>query len=329
MARSDPWLLTCLGVAHDLPLLPHWLDHYLGLGIAPDRVIVILNAAEAGDPGLDAATDVLRAARVSRPPVRWIAPYTSGSMWTRRGEVQAQVCDPDDWVLHADVDEFHRWPEPVEDMLARARELDADCMQGVMIDRLASDGALAPVRAAPPILAQFPVRAALQDVFGRRGAPYGRGGTVKLMAGRARHRPARGGHRALPEGGPRYLYGAALDAMRSIDRPAVRFAVPTQVDHVHWTDTLPDRLARRLATPGVSPAGAAYGRDQLDYLAARGGRIDLRDAWVEGRDGAADAWRWPGDLARLRRRGRAWRMAAPALAATDRVRWRLEWALQR
>ncbi len=309
--RTEPiWCVTCVGVGQDLDLLPHWLRHYLDLGIEPGRFVVILNADSADDPGIGRAGEILAEHGVARPPEVWIAPYTSGAMWEQRGAVQARACPPGDWVLNADVDEFHRWPEPVADCLARAAALGADCVQGVMIDRLAEGGALAPVRAAPHILEQFPLRAEAAMAIGGTSPVHGRGGTVKMMAARGRILPHRGGHRPAPGTATRYLYRYPLGSFREIDDPAFRFSVPTQVDHVHWTASLPARLEKRLATPGVSPAGAEYGRRQLDHFARHGGGIGLEQVALE-EDVAPAAVDWPGRLAELRRIGRRKPVTAP------------------
>ena len=327
MPTPSIWLLTCVGVAHDLALLPHWLRHYLDLGIAPERIVVILNAAVEADPGLDRAREILAAHGATRPPEIWIAPYTSGTMWARRGAVQSRICAPGDWVLNADVDEFHRWPEPVADCLARAADLGADCVQGVMIDRLAPGGVLSPVREAPHVLEQFPVRAEVAWSIGGASPVHGRGGTVKMMAARGRHLPHRGGHRPAMGSEVSYLYRYPLGSFREIDDPAFRFSVPTQVDHVHWTETLPARLETRLATPGVSPAGVEYGRRQLDHFGRNAGRIDLAQVALE-EEVAPGTGAWPERLAELRRMGRRKPLTAPVHRLVDRLAGRrTQWLL--
>jgi hypothetical protein len=254
--------------------------------------------------------------------------------------VQADLCAPDNWVMHADVDEFHRWPEPLGACLARAAALGADCVQGVMIDRLAPGGRLAPVLPDPPVLEQFPLRAEVAWSVGGASPVHGRGGTVKMMAARGRLLPHRGGHRPALGSRVRYLYRYPLGSFWEIDDPAFRFSVPTQVDHVHWTDTLPERLRTRLATPGVSPAGAEYGRRQLDHIAAHGGRIALGQVALEGRDGVPPSppprpgapgqvdWPgWPDRLEALRRMGRIKPLISPARRAVRRVAGRRAVAL--
>lgn len=303
--RADPLLITCVGVTHDLPLLPHFLAHYIALGVRPERMFPILNAPREDAPGLAEAHRILAAHGV--PGVAsWIAPYTSAAMWQKRREVQDRVATERDWVLSADVDEFHDYPEPLADFLARMDGLGVTCVQGVFIDRLAEDGRLAPVRESPAVLEQFPIEAdVIWSLAGGKG--YDRRGTVKVMALRPPLRPGRGGHRLEREGAARHVYGHPLGDFPGIDRPAGRFSVPTRVHHVHWTDSLPERLRIRLATPGVSRAGAAYGRIQLDHFEAHGGVALERIARAPG-DEAGD---WQDRMARLRREGRVRRALEP------------------
>ncbi len=301
----DPLLITCVGVTHDLALLPHFLAHYTALGVKPERIRPILNATEPDDPGLAEARDILAAHGVTAAE-NWIAPYTSASMWQMRREVQDREAGADDWVLSADVDEFHEYPEPLPDFLARMEEMGVTCVQGVFIDRLAPGGRLAPVNEHPGVLEQFPIEAdVIWSLAGSHG--YDRRGTVKIMALKPPVRPGKGGHRPERDRDARHLYGFPLGDFPGIDSPATRFAVPTRVHHVHWTDSLPERLRIRLDTPGVSRAGAAYGRIQLDHFETHGGVALDRVARARGDETAG----WQHRLTRLRREGRARRALEP------------------
>ncbi|MEM7490750.1 MAG: glycosyltransferase family 2 protein [Pseudomonadota bacterium] len=295
-----PTLLTCIGVEHDLEMLPHFLRHYLDLGVAPERIAPILQTTDPDSANLTRAREILAAHDVA-PAQIWTEPYTSEAMWTQRRALQTRLCGPGDWVISADLDEFHHYPEPLPAFLARCAEMGVDCVQGVFIDRLAPGGALAPVRATPALAEQFPVRAEVALSIAGKGAWHDRIGTVKMMAMRADILPGRGGHRTWKGQDARHLYNAPLNDFRQIERPAYRFAVPTRVDHFHWTDSLADRLRTRIATPGVSKAGAEYGRKQLDHMDRHGGIALDRVALMDDDAGAED---WTVTLDRMRRTGR-------------------------
>lgn len=306
MGRA-PHLVSCLGVESDLALLPHFLDHYLGLGIPPQRLRLILNADGPEAPGLEEAKSLLRSRGVAEPEI-WIAPYTSDSMWARRRDLQRRVAEPEDWVLNADVDEFHEYPEPLPAFLEHCEQEGVDCVQGVFIDRLAPEGRLAPVAPEPAVLEQFPLRADVGWSIWGRGASHGIGGTLKIMLSKGAVLPSRGGHSPVNPSEARYLYARSLAGFPELKRPEERFAVPTRVHHVHWTRSLQEKLERRLATPGVSEAGREYGQKQLDHLRRHGG-VALDQAVLE-----PDCERppWMRRVTRLRRRARwhsAWGVA--------------------
>jgi len=299
MSADNPLLLTCISAEQDLALLPHFLSHYLALGILPDRIRPMLNAVDADAPGLKAAQDILSRHGVNAAEI-WIAPYTSDAMWAKRRELQRREAGPQDWVISADVDELHEYPEPLAQLLARCEQLGVDCIQGVFIDRLSLDGRLAAVAAEPSLMEQFPIQADVIWALGGQGVTHGRTGTVKLMAVRAHVLPNRGGHYPVPGAPVNYLYRHHLGGYPGIQRPAFRFAVPTRVHHFHWTQSLPQRLQRRLATPGVSPAGKEYGQKQLTHIAEHDG-IDMTRVPTDEGGPRAD---WPEQLAKLRTEGR-------------------------
>jgi len=307
-------LLSCLGVADDLPLLPHFLDHYLGLGIAPGRIHMILNAADPDDPRLEAARATL-AARGAAAPEIWIAPYTSATMWARRRDLQSRVSGAADWIVNADADEFHAYPAPLGTITAWMARRGATCLQGPFVDRLAPDGRLAPVAPAPALGAQFPVEAEAMLALAGTGAHHDLYGSVKLMLHRGNVLPSRGGHHPIPDRGRvRFAYGAPLATFPRAADPGFRAGLPFRVDHFKWTEGLRTGLERRLATPGASEAGREYGGKLLAYFARNDG-IALGDVVLRG-GGVPDRVRggtWRAQAARLR-------AAVAARRVTERLR---------
>ena len=278
MTRSfgGPLLISCLGVEDDLPLLPHFLVHYRDLGIAPGAVHVILNASSEDHVGVGKARAIL--AEFGHTPAEiWTEPYSSAAMWERRRAVQTHVAQAGDWIVNADVDEFHEYPAPLNEVLDWCGERRITAVQGPFIDRIAVDGALATVRTAPPLAEQFPVCAeAMIHIAGLSGG-HDRYGTVKLMLHRAEVKPSRGGHHPQADSREvRYALHRPLAEFPAITRPEFRFSHPFRVHHFKWTDTLVAGLHRRLANPAVSPAGKAYGAKLLEYFDEHDG-FDLSD----------------------------------------------------
>ena len=282
-------VISCLGVELEGDLLPHFLAHYRRLGVPAENIHVILNAQRDDAPGLAIAEAVLRAHGAARAR-RWIAPYTSDAMWAERRILQRHVARQDDWILNADADEHHVYPCDPATVASYCCAKGYNAVQGVMVDRLAPDGVLAPVAPAPMLEAQFPVAAEVAVTLFQRG---GRelDGTVKLMMHRGDVLPSRGGHNAGAEGAPpRYLAGARLAAIPGMARPATRARFPFRVDHFHWTVRRRASLKRRLSTPGASVAGRVFGTQVLDYL-ANSGRIGVEDVTIISSRPPAAGWR--------------------------------------
>jgi hypothetical protein len=299
--NGGPVLISCVGAA-DLDLLPHFLDHYLGLGIAPEAMRLILNAGDEADAALAAMRDILTARGVA-PAEVWIAPYTSGAMWEKRRAMQARSAGPRDWVISADVDELHEYPEPLKAFLARLDREGVDVVQGPFVDRLAPEGRLAPVRAEPSIWAQFPIEADVIWSVGGRGEHHGLAGTIKLMAFRGHVAPHIGGHNPAPgQDDLRHWLGRRLGEFPGVANPRFRLGLPARVHHFHWTEGLAEKLGRRLATPGVSPAGREYGAKLLAHFDAHGG-VSLRHARV-GDGGLRRRLPWRLNVAALRAEAR-------------------------
>ncbi|WP_299652299.1 hypothetical protein [uncultured Jannaschia sp.] len=285
----DLQVISCLGVELEAGFLTHFLAHYTALGVPVANIHLILNAGRADAPELDAAEAVLAAHGAARPH-RWIAPYTSDAMWAERRALQMRIARPEDWVLNADADEHHAYPDTPAAIARYCERKGYNAVQGVMIDRLAVDGTLAPVAAKPALAAQFPVAAEVAvALFGRRRSSLD--GTVKLMMHRGDVLPSRGGHNPWGEGAaPRFLAGARLATFPGIEDPAIRLRFPFRVDHYNWTAGRQASLERRLATPGVSTAGRAFGTQVLDYL-ARHGRIRPEDVVLGLARPPAAGWR--------------------------------------
>lgn len=305
-------LVSCIGVDTEFAHLPHFLDHYLALGVRRENVHLILNTDDAGSPNLARARALLESRHLPAPDV-WIGPYTSDAMWARRRDLQTERVPADAWVVSADVDEFHEYPAPLGEIIAHCEALGVNCVQGVFIDRIAADGRLVDVDPDQPIGQTFALQGDVQCTVGRTGRHHDWFGTIKVMLLKAELLPSRGGHH--PQNGDvpvRYLFDRHLARFPAIGRARFRFFIPFRVHHFKWTASMAQTLRRRLATPGVSAAGAEYGRKLVDYVEAEGG-IRLADIPLRSRQ-RVDPLGW-------RRRVRMLRLMASALARGDDARY--------
>lgn len=239
-------LLTNIGVRYDLPLLPHWIEHYTSLGVRPADVIVILNDETPSDQ-MREAERMLEQAGVSRI-IRWVDEFTSRKVKPIWHALLDEYARDEDWVMQADADDFHVYPDELRKVLAD--DVPFNAIQAPYIDRLATSGKLEPVQ--PPggpygsIHDQFPRRA---DVM--IGLARVRSGTVKLAAYRGYLRPNDGFHRVDDE----YVKKAAYHAGRELNHRlfniydlAARAAMPIRVEHFKWHEGALAKLQQRVRT---------------------------------------------------------------------------------
>ena len=129
-AGADVRLISCLGIDLELPLLPHFFTHYTKIGIDPANMHLILNTADAANPDLAEAERILDGFGAA-PPVRWIAPYTSDTMWETRRALQRDVARPGDWIVNADMDEHHVYPAAISGIVRHCHAKGHNAVQGV------------------------------------------------------------------------------------------------------------------------------------------------------------------------------------------------------
>ncbi|ETW10987.1 hypothetical protein ATO8_19239 [Roseivivax marinus] len=292
-------LISCIGTALDLPMVPHFVTHYAELGIAPGDMHFILQSTEADAPELAAAEAML--ARIgTAPPLRWVAPYTSDTMWAKRRELQRAISEPGLWILNADLDEHYVFPDSLEAVLAHCAELGVNCVQGLMVDRLSPDGALTPVAEAPALARQFPLEADVSlHVFGDRTAAR-LSASTKILLHRADLLPRRGGHNPNDESAaPVFLAGRPLSAFPQFHDPETRFRFPFLSHHYKWIGSRKPVTERRIRIPGASEGDMRQGQKFLDYVAEHG-RMRLEDAALRPAGLASDPVDWRTRMAQLR-----------------------------
>lgn len=100
------WAFTSVAADYDgATILRHWVHHYLDLGVKPENFLVVVNS-KTGErtKEVDECTRILDENGIGY--VLWLSQYSSEIMYKYRMELQAKV-DTDDWIIHADSDEFH------------------------------------------------------------------------------------------------------------------------------------------------------------------------------------------------------------------------------
>jgi hypothetical protein len=200
--------LRCtFGVQRDLFLLPPFLDHYLKLGVSDFRII--LHSPVARSAELEAAKDLL-AMRGLTPASIWITDsWNTGENAARHRDAVADLSD-DTWILSADADEFHIYPQLLPEFIRTIEQQGVSVVQGRLVDFVARDWRLHRPMPEVSLFEQCPVRA---DPFFRFPGNPG-----KVMLHRNYVQTAPGHHN--------YLMGG--------DREIVEFNEILTVAHFKW-----------------------------------------------------------------------------------------------
>jgi hypothetical protein len=132
-------------------LLGHFVDHYFRLGLDELHVVV------SEDSQMQRSAEMMaRDRRIVVHPRHRDAMGEEIKTHTER-DVLSAVVSRNDWVMHLDLDEFHQYPCDLRRLVAAMDEANIPLVSGDLVDRIAEDGGLHPVRPIKSIFAQFPV----------------------------------------------------------------------------------------------------------------------------------------------------------------------------
>jgi len=196
------------------PLLLHFVRHYAALGFTK---IVIAASTLCAEIDWDPIRTAAAGAEIHVEPLYPGVFDTARDTAILNGIKARYVEDRDEWSAQTDLDEFYEFPLPLGELAATAG--DANCVQGLFVDRIAADGSLPPIRDDVPIAEQFPVETRITKCI--------LGGNVrKLMLTRGFQNIAQGHQRMNDE----HLF-----------RPDGR------VLHYRWNSVVLDHLTERIA----------------------------------------------------------------------------------
>lgn len=169
---SKIFLATCFSLDFDLPLLRHFIKHYIDLGISPENFLFVLNVFKNKE-NLEKGMKILDDFGIF-PKDIWCYEYESEEKWQRVHMILNKHVGPNDWVIHPDSDEFHEYPLELNKILNICDLKQINAIQGFLIDRLSEDGKVKEIKEDENIFKQFPAKANLTKLIGISG--------VKLMA---------------------------------------------------------------------------------------------------------------------------------------------------
>ena len=166
------YLATCFSLDFDLPILEHFIEHNLSLGLPSENCLVVLNVFKDFS-NLEKGLNILKKYNIF-PKDIWCYEYESEEKWQRVHMILSKHVTKDDWVVHPDSDEFHEFPN--DNLIQTLNFCDAqkiNAIQGYLIDRITEDGKLINVKSQTNINEQFPKKINLTKLIGLSG--------VKLM----------------------------------------------------------------------------------------------------------------------------------------------------
>lgn len=279
-----PALIAVIGPVEPA-LLTAWVAHYRSLGIArfhlafhfpdhvaPDRRRRVL--ATGRDLGIG-------------PEAISTGPWHEHTNTDLRNALRERAGTG--WHLLADSDEFQSYSAPMAELIAAAELSGTGTVGGLMLDRVASDGALAGFDAEQELDTVYPLGGFLTHRL-LRGDPR------KIVLAHSGVPVASGNHRA--------------EGHRPVNRP------PVLVHHFKWRSGVQDDVARRAAYSAdgtwraSSPARLSEARRLLDHLRRYDGRIAVDSTDMIFRPVslvAVPSW-WSGEATRL---VDAWRPPSP------------------
>jgi hypothetical protein len=249
-------------------LVPHFLAHYTRLGV---HCILLVVRTPREDEILSTA---LEQAKSYGANVYWFNAARFAD--SDKADVEQFVLrengvEPDDYVMHLDVDEFQEYPAPLFEIVATMNQADDWALRGWIVDRVAESGVLSPIRSVPSIGEQYPIGCDLTQKILRAW-------TQKIILCRGRVRL---------QGGVRHdTFNAYYDRV-PVGRPDEYL-----VHHFKWNAGLLDRIRERLRTAALGSAYERECRRLLNYFDS--GRVDLSDPTLKARRLGAMNYSQPG-----------------------------------
>lgn len=241
--RSATKLFAITTVYEGLDLLAHWLEHYSRLGA--DEMLIGVGFREGqdfvggSDPLSNITPGVIGLCR-DYPTRVFPFKYENYScqlnLPLRRAMKHIAGVGPDDWCMHADLDEFYSFPCHVRELMWEMEDKNDWAVQGWILDRVAQDGTLRDIAPSVNLGEQFPFGCQLTGRFIRAN-------TRKIMLCRGRVRV----------NGPHDTTRNARHSRKPIDGSYV-------AHHFRWTGALMSRVNRRIEENYV---GKCYRRELL------------------------------------------------------------------
>ncbi|KAK9814602.1 hypothetical protein WJX72_008504 [[Myrmecia] bisecta] len=154
------WLYSLLAADYEgAGLLPHFLDHYIKLGIKRDHMLLIVNHnpshTDVPHGSLATLTRILDSYGIDY--THWLGQYSADAHLKLKLQV-LQRAPVQDWIIIVDSDEFHDFgTRTAAEFLQQADAQGANWVKGLFVDRVSLNGSLTAIKPRPSIWEQYPL----------------------------------------------------------------------------------------------------------------------------------------------------------------------------
>ncbi len=185
------WFHSTVGCDYDLELLPFFVKHYLNLGIDPENFLLILNSVSCNSDNIKQGAEILNNFNIKNYEA-WEGEWSADKDCEKKLELffrskNADKIDEEDWIVNADVDEFHEYPDELHSFLESCDNKGVNVIQSSLIDRIAPSLRLHEIdTSSDGVLSQVPLKC---DVVGGI-----KGGNWKKVMAYKREHTSRGGN---------------------------------------------------------------------------------------------------------------------------------------
>jgi hypothetical protein len=154
---QNVFLVCCIGVSESeffsKPLLRHFVEHYLGMGILRENFVLTLHSTSTED-NIDPCVSFLSRYGLT-PSAYLIEEYDCYRFYEKDFELMERL-PRDAWVILVDFDEFIFFPSCLSEFIEKLEAENYDLVWGKLMDRIGRGGFLSPIQNQTPLWDQFP-----------------------------------------------------------------------------------------------------------------------------------------------------------------------------
>lgn len=257
------WAMTTICGNEGIELFPYWIGHYSQWA---DRMLVCVTDDTSVELPHYQETGIFGKVIVAHIPTAF-AIGAEQSHSQRRMALRHGMKNTD-WVLPADLDEFHEFPDDLHRLISLCLKEDVPAIYGHLVDMVEENGRLVSIRTDldhydhAALKQQFPVAARLTELIVK-------GGTKKVMAHQASITTGAGHHDVWVGNRPLYETGQEKNVAGRREDYIVR--------HYKWKEGLIERLESQMNSGYASPRWCGEAKAFLSHVRRNGGKIGLND----------------------------------------------------